>query len=546
MALVSFQGTLLPYQQPAVDLLLQEMKVLVAFEMGLGKTPLTIAGIETLHDEGQVDSGLVVALSGLKYQWLHAIEKFTCDSCHGKLDAGEDGHQHTPTATALVIDGNPKERAAQYAVAETGTYRYVILNYEQVVNDWAKVKRLPRDFVVADEVTAIKSFKSQRTRRMKRLQAPYLVGLTGTPMENGKLEEVFSIMQWVNEHTLGRFDIFDRTFIIRNAFGGVQRYRNVQLFRDQMKTNWIVKTQADPDVAPYMPKVTSQNHYPVLDGPSAKLYNLVAVELIADLGEASAKGMSGFDLAAHYGGGGADAMDPLRGQIASKTMTLQMICDHPGLIKHSAARWAESLSTGKPGGSEYCWQLDQAGLLEPLLRVARPPKMALTVELIERILERDGNKVVLFSHDVPTLPLLQTAIPYGSTIYDGTMSAKEKEASKILFQTDPDCRVLLSSDAGGFGVDLPQGNHLINYDLPWSNGALKQRNSRIIRASSKFDRVFMHNMLVERSVDAWMYAKVGGKIAASDAFVLGKGLDAKGGLDVTTEGLMKFLMDNQP
>lgn len=544
---MSFYGTLYPYQEAAAQLVLDEMKVLVAYEMGLGKTPITIAATEFLADDGQIDAGIIVCLSSLKYQWQKAIQKFTCDSCQGKLEDGEDGHEHTPTASTLVIDGTPKQREAQFALAETGDYRYVILNYEQVVNEWPKVRRLPRDFVVADEVTAVKSFRSQRSKRMKRLQAPYMVGLTGTPMENGKLEEVFSIMQFLDESVLGRFDIFDRTFIVRNAFGGVSRYRNVPLFRKTMDRSWIVKTQEDDDVAPYLPKVSHQNHYPQLDTSSTRLYRTIASELIADLGDALSKGMSGFDLYAHYSGGGNDAMDALRGQIMSKMTALQMLCDHPELIRHSARQWEKSLLTGAPGGSEYAYQLQQSGLLDKVSISKKPPKMALCLELMERILERDGNKIVLFSHDVPTLSYLFDALPAGvSVTYDGTMSAKEKEIAKTRFQTEASVRVLLSSDAGGFGVDLPQGNHLINYDLPWSNGALKQRNSRIIRASSTHKHVFMHNLLVRGSIDEWMFSKVGGKIAASDAFVLGRGLDAKGGLDITTQGLMQFLLEESP
>jgi SNF2 family DNA or RNA helicase len=543
---VSFTGTLYPYQEAARDLILDEMKVLVAYEMGLGKTPLTIAAIEELADEEQIDGGVIVALSSLKYQWQKAIAKFTCSSCLGKLDEGEDGHEHTPTATSIVIDGTPVQRAKQYDEAVAGGYRYVLVNYEQVVNDWKQVRRLPRDFVVADEVTAVKSFRSQRSRRMKRLQAPYMIGLTGTPMENGKLEEVFSIMQFLNEEILGRFDIFDRTFIIRNTFGGVQRYRNVGLFRETMARSWIVKTQEDPDVAPYLPKILSTTHYVQLDVSSSKLYRTIAAELITDLGDALSQGMSGFDLYAHYGGQGNDTMDAMRGKIMAKMQALQMVCDHPLLIKHSADLYANGLVTGKAGGSEYAYILDQSGALDAALKKT-PAKMAFTLELLDRALERDGNKAVLFSHDVPTLGYLTDALPKGlSTRFDGTMNEKAKEASKNLFQTDPDVRVLLSSDAGGFGVDLPQGNHLINYDMPWSNGALKQRNSRIIRASSKFPTVNLHNVLVKGSIDEWMYGKVGGKIAASDAFVLGKGLDAKGGLDITAQGLMQFLIQESP
>jgi hypothetical protein len=46
----------------------------------------------------------------------------------------------------------------------------------------------------------------------------------------------------------------------------------------------------------------------------------------------------------------------------------------------------------------------------------------------------------------------------------------------VRFQESADCRVLVSSDAGGYGVDLPQANLLINYDLPWGGGLAVQRN----------------------------------------------------------------------
>lgn len=543
---MSFYGTLYPYQEAAAQLVLDEMRVLVAYEMGLGKTPITIAATEFLADDDQIDAGIIVCLSSLKYQWQKAIQRFTCSDCLGKLDAGEDGHEHTPTATSIVIDGTPTQRAQQYAAAETGAYRYILVNYEQVVNDWKQVRRLPRDFVVADEITALKSFRSQRSRRMKRLQAPYMVGLTGTPMENGKLEELYSIMQFLDDKVLGRFDLFDRTFIIRNNFGGVQRYRNVPLFRKTMERSWIVKTQKDEDVAAYLPQVSYQNHYVQMDKPAAKIYDYVANELVADLGDALSKGMSGFDLAAHYGGGNDDN-DPLRGAIASKTMVLQMLCDHPALVKHSANRWRAGLKTGAPGGSEYAFQLDELGMLPDSLVKRKSPKMEATLALIDEALERPETKLVLFCHDVPMLPLLRDALPAGlAVVYDGTMSAKEKEIAKTHFQSDPRVRVFLSSDAGGFGLDLPQAGVLVHVDLPWSAGAMAQRSSRIIRASSKYERVSIHTMLVDRSVDLWVYNKVAGKVAAADAFVLGRGLDTKGGIDMTAEGLMAFLQANQP
>jgi superfamily II DNA or RNA helicase len=55
-----FKGTLKPYQVEAVTKMVQEQKILVAFEMGLGKTPMTIAAIEDFRDRGKINKTVLV------------------------------------------------------------------------------------------------------------------------------------------------------------------------------------------------------------------------------------------------------------------------------------------------------------------------------------------------------------------------------------------------------------------------------------------------------------------------------------------------------
>ena len=98
---MTFTGSLLPYQPEAVDAMCTRGKMLVAYDLGLGKTVLTIAAIERLMDEGNItEPGIVICLSSLKYQWADQIRKFTNES-----------------STPLVIDGTPKQRAIQYGEA---------------------------------------------------------------------------------------------------------------------------------------------------------------------------------------------------------------------------------------------------------------------------------------------------------------------------------------------------------------------------------------------------------------------------------------------
>jgi hypothetical protein len=121
------------------------------------------------------------------------------------------------------------------------------------------------------------------------------------------------------------------------------------------------------------------------------------------------------------------------------------------------------------------------------------------------------------------------------------MNSKEKEESKVLFQTSKEVRVLISTDAGGYGVDLPQANLLINYDLPWSSGTAVQRNSRIRRASSTWKSVIIQDFLMEDSIDERKYQMLNQKTAVANAIIDGEGINTKGGVDLTVGSLLNFI-----
>jgi len=522
-----FKGTLLPYQPEAVDKMCETGKVLVAYDLGLGKTVLTIAALERLKEEQKVVTpGIVICLSSLKYQWANQIKKFT------------EG-----TSKALVIDGSPTKRAEQYMSVINGgieTTDYVIINYEQVVNDWKFVSKLPRGFIVIDEATAIKSFRSKRSKHVKNLaDAPYRFALTGTPIENGKPEELFSIMQFVDNQLLGKFDVFDHTFIVRNHWGAVSRYRNLPTLHERLKKACVRKSQKDPDVAPYLPDAIHKDPLLVVpDRKTAKLYNKIANDLLRDLEDAEALFGTSFNLLAHYGlekqwGGPADE---LRGKLMSKIGALKMLCSHPDLIRISAEKFHEQ----KGDGSAYAAELVDDGLLDGITKC---DKLSTLVSYVKDFLDiSEDNKVVIFATHVHMLDIIQKELGEDiCKLYSGKLNAKQKEENKIAFNNDPSIRVLISSDAGGYGVDLPAGNLLINYDLPWSSGAATQRNGRIIRASSKFQAAVIQDILVAGSLEVRQYDALQFKSSVASAVIDGKGIDDKGGVELTLASLSSFL-----
>jgi SNF2 family DNA or RNA helicase len=115
---MTFVGELYPYQRKTVKRMVRELSLLVAFDMGTGKTPITIAALEELFESEVItEPGIVICLSSLKYQWQKEITKFTGGS-----------------TTSLVIDGTQKQRDAQYATAmdwRNSGVDIVIMNFEQ-------------------------------------------------------------------------------------------------------------------------------------------------------------------------------------------------------------------------------------------------------------------------------------------------------------------------------------------------------------------------------------------------------------------------------
>jgi SNF2 family DNA or RNA helicase len=511
-----FKGTLKPYQVEAVDKMVRQRKILVAYEMGLGKTPMTIAALERLRPKRTI----VLCLASLKYQWQKEIHKFS-------------------DKKALVIDGTPAQRMAQYKSVDE--YDYIIMNYEQVVNDWLVIKELNADAIVCDEATAIKGFRAKRAKRVKDLSKKISVrfALTGTPVENGRPEEIFSIMQFVDPDILGRFDIFDKTFIVRNHFGGVQRYRNLPTLHAAISKSSVRKSQNDEDVKPYLPDAVYREPIVVkLDNAAQKVYNKISTDLYDLLMQARETFGSSFNLAAHYGQSynAGDPANELRGEVMSRISAMRMLCSGPQVLIHSAVKYTEM--TGH--GSAYANSLGD--MLDGL---SKTPKLDATMNYLTDHLDIDSTyKAVVFSSYLSSVNEIVKRLRdkgYDAVPYTGEMNAKQKEEAKVEFQTRPGCRVLVSSDAGGYGVDLPQANLLINYDQPWSSGLAVQRNGRINRTSSEWPTITIQDVLVLDSIEQRQYDMLKQKGNIAGAILDGTGINAKGGVDLTVGSLIDFL-----
>jgi SNF2 family DNA or RNA helicase len=170
------------------------------------------------------------------------------------------------------------------------------------------------------------------------------------------------------------------------------------------------------------------------------------------------------------------------------------------------------------------------------------------VDYLKDAVEADPEvKIVVFAQFTRSFPYLineiRGALGASSVVqYHGGMDAKQKDFVKRTFQNEPNVRVFLSSDAGGYGVDLPQASILVNYNLPWSAGTALQRNSRIIRASSGHKQVRIERLLIEGSVEVRQHEMLDYKMSVAGGIVDGELSDPRGNIENTVEGLRNFLL----
>ena len=543
--------SLRPYQDAACDMVLDRHNALIAYEMGLGKTVVSLAIMEELLGTEEGFLNAIVVPANLKYQWLQEIARHTDVPSQTKTinSNGEKIEITIPTAEyAVVIDGSAAQREKQLRYVLEHRPDYVVLGYENVVNDWNLVRRIKPDLICLDEATAIKTFKAQRTKKIKRWNAEYRIALTGSPIENGKPEEIFSIMQWDDADVLGRFDLFDKAFITRNQFGGVLRYKNMPVLNAKLSTAMARKRRTDPDVAPFLPDVQEDTEWISIDKKTRDVYRLIGEDLLKALEIAAQKGMSDFDLFSHYHGGDSTSGSKEQGDIMARMQALEMLLCHPALIVESGKDYEHAQIQKAAGsqkktwpGSKYCYDLWQSGALDGL---KSSPKLDALISALDDLTGTPDNKIVVFSYYRRVGKFIAEVLAdrgIKSTPYHGEMSPGEKVASVAKFREDPETRVIICSHAGAFGTDLNMANYLVNFDLPWSAGTMDQINARHVRVSSKFEKVFILNMVCANTLEARKPEVLAFKRRTAEAVVDGRGSDRRGRIEKDVDSLTAYL-----
>ncbi|HYT92005.1 MAG TPA: DEAD/DEAH box helicase [Gemmataceae bacterium] len=419
------KAPLYPYQLRGALFAAYRGRCILGDDMGLGKTVQTLAAAELMARERGVERVLVVAPSSVKYQWESEIRKFT-------------------ERPVQVIDGGSKARRAQYA--QPTFYR--LTNYEQVLRDLNELNAWHPDLIVLDEAQRIKNWEAKVSRAVKKLRSRYAVVLTGTPLEN-KLEELYSIVQFVDDRRLGPAFQFLHEHRVLDETGKVVAYRNLERIREKLEPILLRRTRAE--VLSQLPERTD---------------NTVYVEL-------------------------ADAQ---RGPYADQQATLARLVAKKYLSEVDRRRILCCIANMRM----LC---DSTFLYDKQTNVS--PKLEELAEVLRELVVEGPHKVVVFSQWELMLRKAAEVIDglqAGYVMLHGGVPGKNRRELLERFRDDPACRVFLSTDAGGTGLNLQAADTVINLDVPWNPAVLEQRIARVHRMG-QHRPVQVINLITRESIE---------------------------------------------
>ncbi len=400
------RAPLYDYQLRGALFLAGRGRCILGDDMGLGKTVQAMAAIELLAKERGVQRVLVVAPASVKYQWETEIRKFT-------------------ERSVQVIEGLRPEREQQYA--QTAFYRLV--NYEQVVRDLDLLNDWRPEVVVLDEAQRIKNWEAKTSRAVKKLRSRYALVLTGTPLEN-KLEELHSIVQFVDDRRLGPAFAFLHEHRVLDAKGNLTGYRHLDKIREKLAPILLRRTRAE--VLTQLPERTDNTLYVEMRPEQRVPYEEQRCSLARLLQKPVLNDLD-------------------RKRVLACLVNMRLLCD-------------------------------STFLFDKLTNVS--PKLDEFAEVVEELFASGEHKAVVFSQWETMLNKAAEVLDGQSISYSllhGGMPGKSRKEVLERFRNDPECRVFLSTDAGGVGLNLQSADTVVNLELPWNPAVLEQRIARVHR-----------------------------------------------------------------
>jgi superfamily II DNA or RNA helicase len=363
--------------------------------------------------------------------------------------------QRFSSRSVQLVTGAMAERGPQYA----GECFFTICNYEQVMRDILDIERTAWDLIILDEGQRIKNWQAKTSRVIKGLRSRFALVLSGTPLEN-RLDELYSVIQFIDDRRLGPGFRFFHNHRVLDESGKVLGFKNLTELRENLKPVLLRRTRAS--VQQQLPPRTNE------------IVRIPPTDEQAQMSNVHLSNVS---------------------RIVNKPYLTEMdllLLQKELLLSRMAADSTFLVDKESPGFSSKLERLD---------------------ELFEQLFVDEGRKAIVFSEWTTMIDLIEPLIEKRKLKFvrlDGSVPQKNRQALVHEFQTNPDCRLFLTTNAGATGLNLQAANTVINVDLPWNPAVLEQRIARAYRMGQK-QPVDVYILVTEGTLEERLLATLAAK-----------------------------------
>ncbi len=389
---------------------------------------------------------------------------------------------------ALVIQGAPKDRAQQY---KDDSYFFFIVNYETVLRDQVAINNAGMDFLILDEAQRAKNYETQTASSLKRIDAKHKLAITGTPIEN-KLIDIFSIVGILDSGFFGPLWEFSYQHCLFDPekHNKINGYYNLQKLNKRLEA--ILIRREKRKVIDQLPNLRQIN-IPVQLSPLQADYHASYAKGLAQI--IRKKFLTPYDLK--------------RMQLLLSNM--RMVCDSTYLIDENT---------------------NESPKLEELKHIL----------LDELDVPNKNTKIIIFSEWIKVHKLIGRLLRennVGFVELNGKIPVPLRGELIRKFESNPQYKVFLSTEAGGSGLNLQVADTLINFELPWNPAKKNQRIGRIDRIGQKSNKLTIFNFITRDSIEQQIASGLLVKQSLFDG-VLGD--DARTNfVDFSTKGRSQFI-----
>jgi len=349
---------------------------------------------------------------------------------------------------ATIIEGSPFQRKAMY---HGDSNLFKITNYEAVLRDVTILSGFNPDIIILDEAQRIKNFSTKTAEAVKRLPKKHAIVLTGTPLEN-KLEDVYSIVQFLDPYLLTPLWKFaaDHFMILRNKKNAIAGYKNLGRLKEKLQQLLIRRKKEE--VLKELPHEVVNNYYIDLTQEQQEIHAGYAKSLMPLLNK---KFLTPMDIR----------------RIQTLLLRMRMVCDSTYLIDRDT-----HIS----------------------------PKLTELESIIDEMVIQNRRKMVIFSEWTTMTFLIarhlsDMGIPFVEL--SGKVPVKKRQYLIDEFTNNKECRVFLSTDAGGTGLNLQAADCVVNFELPWNPAKMNQRIGRVSRIGQESQCINVINLIAKSSIE---------------------------------------------